>query len=177
MLGELPDACGPSSPRCCRSWAARPARRRRHHGQPQLFEALLTLLDQLGREQPFALVLEDIHWADRSTRAFLVFLARSLWAERVLVIATYRSDELHRRHPLRPLLASSSATRAPAGSSSRGSSRDELGACGRPPRRRRRRRLLERLYARSEGNPLSPRSCWPRGSTGAAGCRARCATR
>ena len=48
------------------------------HGQPQLFEALLTLLDQLGREQPFALVLEDIHWADRSTRAFLVFLARSL---------------------------------------------------------------------------------------------------
>ena len=64
-----------------------------------------TLLDQLGREQPFALVLEDIHWADRSTRAFLVFLARSLWTERVLVIATYRSDELHRRHPLRPLLA------------------------------------------------------------------------
>ena len=63
------------------------------HGQPQLFEALLTLLDQLGREQPFALVLEDIHWADRSTRAFLVFLARSLWTERVLVIATYRSDE------------------------------------------------------------------------------------
>ena len=51
------------------------------------------------------LVLEDIHWADRSTRAFLVFLARNLWTERVLVVATYRSDELHRRHPLRPLLA------------------------------------------------------------------------
>ena len=50
-------------------------------------------------------MLEDIHWADRSTRAFLVFLGRSLWTERVLVIATYRSDELHRRHPLRPLLA------------------------------------------------------------------------
>ena len=74
-------------------------------GQPRLFEALLTLLEHLGREQPFALVLEDIHWADRSTRAFLVFLGRSLWTERVLVVATYRSDELHRRHPLRPLLA------------------------------------------------------------------------
>src|SRR5262245_17699853 len=31
-------------------------------GQPRLFEALLALLDLLGREQPFALVLEDIHW-------------------------------------------------------------------------------------------------------------------
>ena len=84
---------------------ARAEREATTQGQPRLFEALLTLLDLLGREQPFALVLEDIHWADRSTRAFLVFLARSLWTERVLVIATYRSDELHRRHPLRPLLA------------------------------------------------------------------------
>src|SRR5215207_3884264 len=81
------------------------AEREATQGQPRLFEALLTLLDLLGREQPFALVLEDIHWADRSTRAFLVFLARSLWTERVLVVATYPSDELHRRHPLRPLLA------------------------------------------------------------------------
>ena len=84
---------------------ARAEREATTQGQPRLFEALLTLLDLLGREQPFALVLEDIHWADRSTRAFLVFLARSLWTERVLVVATYRSDELHRRHPLRPLLA------------------------------------------------------------------------
>ena len=51
------------------------------------------------------LVLEDLHWADRSTRAFLAFLARNLCRERVLVVATYRIDELHRRHPLRPLLA------------------------------------------------------------------------
>src|SRR4051812_20204303 len=125
------------------------------HGQPRLFEALLTLLDQLGREQPFALVLEDIHWADRSTRAFLVFLARSLWTERVLVIATYRSDELHRRHPLRPLLAELERdTRSRRIELSR-LSREELsdllvdilgGAAD--------AELLERLYARSEGNPL-----------------------
>ena len=125
------------------------------HGQPQLFEALLTLLDQLGREQPFALVLEDIHWADRSTRAFLVFLARSLWAERVLVIATYRSDELHRRHPLRPLLAELERdTRSRRIELSR-LSRDELGdlladVLGGAPDAE----LLERLYSRSEGNPL-----------------------
>ena len=124
-------------------------------GQPRLFEALLTLLDQLGREQPFALVLEDIHWADRSTRAFLTFLGRSLWTERVLVIATYRSDELHRRHPLRPLLAELERdTRARRIELTR-LTRDELGELladilGGPPDDE----LVERLYARSEGNPL-----------------------
>ena len=124
-------------------------------GQPRLFEALLTLLDHLGREQPFALVLEDIHWADRSTRAFLVFLGRSLWTERVLVIATYRSDELHRRHPLRPLLAELERdTRARRIELMR-LTRDELAdllddVLGGPPDAE----LLERLYTRSEGNPL-----------------------
>src|SRR4051794_28900127 len=125
------------------------------HGQPRLFEALLTLLDQLGREQPFALVLEDIHWADRSTRAFLVFLARSLWTERVLVIATYRSDELHRRHPLRPLLAELERDTRSRRIELARLSRDELGdlladVLGSAPDAE----LLERLYSRSEGNPL-----------------------
>ena len=124
-------------------------------GQPRLFEALLTLLEHLGREQPFALVLEDIHWADRSTRAFLVFLGRSLWTERVLVIATYRSDELHRRHPLRPLLAELERdTRARRIELTR-LTRDELAdlledILGGPPDAD----LVERLYTRSEGNPL-----------------------
>jgi ATP/maltotriose-dependent transcriptional regulator MalT len=124
-------------------------------GQGRLFEALLSLLERLGREQPLALVLEDIHWADRSTRAFLVFLARSLWSERVLVVATYRSDELHRRHPLRPLLAELERdTRARRIELSR-LTRDELAdlladILGGPPDDE----LVERLYSRSEGNPL-----------------------
>jgi DNA-binding CsgD family transcriptional regulator len=124
-------------------------------GQPRLFEALLTLLDLLGREQPFALVLEDIHWADRSTRAFLVFLARSLWTERVLVVATYRSDELHRRHPLRPLLAELERDPRARRIELARLTRDELADLladilgGAPDDE-----LVERLYARSEGNPL-----------------------
>src|SRR6185436_407445 len=73
--------------------------------QGQLFEALLALLDRLGAEAPVVLALEDLHWADPSTRAFVAFLAHSLCRERVLVIGTYRLDEMHRRHPLRPLLA------------------------------------------------------------------------
>jgi predicted ATPase len=51
------------------------------------------------------LVVEDLHWADRSTRDLLAFLVRNLRHGRLLLVQTYRSDELHRRHPLRPFLA------------------------------------------------------------------------
>lgn len=74
-------------------------------GQLRLFEALLELLHLLSERQPVVLVIEDMHWADSSTRAFIAFLARSLGHEPILLLMTYRSDELHRRHPLRPLLA------------------------------------------------------------------------
>jgi DNA-binding CsgD family transcriptional regulator len=73
--------------------------------QLRLFEAVLELLDLLGETQPAVLILEDMHWADRSTRTFVAFLARSLREERVMMLLTYRSDELHRRHALRPLLS------------------------------------------------------------------------
>ena len=72
--------------------------------QLRLFEALLELLDVIGERQPLVLILEDVHWADRSTRTFVAFLARSLRDERLLVVLSYRTDEVHRRHPLRPLL-------------------------------------------------------------------------
>ena len=51
------------------------------------------------------LAIEDFHWADGGTRDFITFLVRSAREERVCLVVTYRSDELHRRHPLRPLLA------------------------------------------------------------------------
>src|SRR6187200_822162 len=73
--------------------------------QTRLFEGFLILLERLGSQLPVTVVVEDVHWADRSTRDLLAFIARRLRAERVLVIVTYRSDELHRRHPLRPWLA------------------------------------------------------------------------
>lgn len=48
--------------------------------------------------------MEDVHWADQSTRDLLAFLAHSLGAARALLVATYRSDELTRQHPLRAAL-------------------------------------------------------------------------
>jgi DNA-binding NarL/FixJ family response regulator len=73
--------------------------------QSRLFEVLLSLLGRLDDAGPLVLVIEDLHWADRSTRDFLSFLFRAVRRERLVVVATYRSDELHRRHPLRPFLA------------------------------------------------------------------------
>jgi DNA-binding CsgD family transcriptional regulator/tetratricopeptide (TPR) repeat protein len=61
--------------------------------QARLFELLLGLLGRLGEQAPVVLVVEDVHWADRSTRDLLAFLVRNLRRERVLVVVTYRSDE------------------------------------------------------------------------------------
>jgi DNA-binding CsgD family transcriptional regulator len=70
----------------------------------RLFDAVIAALGGLARERPLTLVIEDIHWADGSTRDLIRFLVRNLRDERLLMVATYRSDDLHRRHPLMPLL-------------------------------------------------------------------------
>ena len=72
--------------------------------QVELFGGIQSLLVRLSELAPLLLVVEDIHWADRSTRDLLSFLVRTIRSGRVALIASYRSDELHRRHPLRPLL-------------------------------------------------------------------------
>jgi ATP/maltotriose-dependent transcriptional regulator MalT len=71
----------------------------------QLFETVTMLLERASENGPLAVIIEDIHWADESTRHVLRFLARALTDAPVMIIATYRSDELTRRHPLRPFLA------------------------------------------------------------------------
>jgi DNA-binding CsgD family transcriptional regulator len=71
----------------------------------RLFELLLTLAEALAEQLPLVLVVEDVHWADRSTRDLLGFMVRNLRHCAVLLAVTFRSDELHRIHPLRPLLA------------------------------------------------------------------------
>src|SRR5580704_3548175 len=71
----------------------------------QLLEMVLGLLTRLSMTRPVLFGIEDLHWADQSTLDLTAFLVRSLREARVLVLATYRSYELQRRHPLRPLLA------------------------------------------------------------------------
>ena len=66
-----------------------------------LFEAVHALLVRAGERAPVLLVVEDAHWADRSTRDLLGFLFRRDFGGRVQMVLTYRADDLHRRHPLR----------------------------------------------------------------------------
>jgi class 3 adenylate cyclase/tetratricopeptide (TPR) repeat protein len=69
----------------------------------RLFEAIVSLLEAPAAERGLVLVIEDVHWADESSRELLDHLARRL-KRRAMILATYRSDELHRRHPLLPLV-------------------------------------------------------------------------
>ncbi|MFJ9806992.1 AAA family ATPase [Streptomyces sp. NPDC101158] len=71
----------------------------------RLFELTVRLLERVAADRTVVLVLEDLHWADASTRHLLAYLFRTLHRGRIVVVATYRADDIHRRHPLRPLLA------------------------------------------------------------------------
>ena len=73
--------------------------------QARLFERLLAVLAALAADQPLVVVLEDLHWADRSTRDLLAYWVRNLRSSPVLLVGTYRTDELHSDHPLLPMLA------------------------------------------------------------------------
>ncbi len=70
-----------------------------------LFASVHTLLEVAAETAPVLLVIEDTHWADQSTRDLLSFLLSRPFVGPVAVVASYRSDDLHRRHPLRRQVA------------------------------------------------------------------------
>ena len=59
-----------------------------------LFEEVLTVLGHLGAAEPVLLVLEDLQWADESTLDLVAYLSHAIAAHRILLVATYRSDEV-----------------------------------------------------------------------------------
>lgn len=73
-------------------------------GKLRLFEGMISLFRDAAAEHGLLLVLEDLHWADASTRELLDYMTRRLSHTRMLILATYRSDELDRKHPLLPLV-------------------------------------------------------------------------
>ena len=62
--------------------------------QLRVFERTLGLLTERAGAAPVLLVLEDLHWADTSTLDLVVFLAHNLHDRQVLLLATYRADDL-----------------------------------------------------------------------------------
>ncbi|PJJ55153.1 helix-turn-helix transcriptional regulator [Compostimonas suwonensis] len=67
----------------------------------RLFEAVAAVLENVSRERPIVVVVEDLHWSDQATLALLRFLVRVVEDARVLLVVTFRSDDLGRGHPLR----------------------------------------------------------------------------
>ena len=71
----------------------------------RLCELVVAVFKRLAQRAPLVLVVEDLHWADATTRTLFSALARVGRLRPLLLVGTFRSDELHRRHPLRPVLA------------------------------------------------------------------------
>jgi len=123
--------------------------------QGRLFELLLGVLQRLALSGPVVLVVEDLHWSDRSTRDLLAFLVRNVRDMGVVLIMTYRSDELHRRHPLLQFLAelerSGRVERLELGRFDRRELAAQLRGIAGPDLEP---GLVESIHVRSDGNPF-----------------------
>jgi len=120
-----------------------------------LFDRVSGLLARLAAEQPLVVVLEDLHWADRSTRDLIDFLVRAARTARVLLVCTYRTDELHRGHPLRGFVAeldrARGVERLDLGRLDRDGTAEILASVyGAEPGQR----AIDKVHQRAQGNPF-----------------------
>jgi tetratricopeptide (TPR) repeat protein len=122
--------------------------------QLQLFDSIGALLVRLSEGAPVLVVLEDLHWADRSTRDLFAFLMRTLHG-RIALIGSYRSDGLGRRHPLSSLLAEfirqPNVKRLELAPFGRADVAEHLAAVS---GKRLPGAAVDQIFARSEGNPF-----------------------
>jgi len=82
-LVEILPVGGPESP-------SEPEQEKRH-----LFQALTQVLRHMAANQPLLLVIEDIHWSDEASLEFLLFFARRIVTQPILLLLTCRSEEIH----------------------------------------------------------------------------------
>ena len=123
--------------------------------QNRLFELTLALIDRLAAERPLVLVLEDLHWSDPASSDLLVFLVRALRRGRVVLIGTFRTDDLAGGDALLVRLAEltrrPNVTRIELRPLDLDQQREMLAAMlGKPPEPR----VVRRIHERSEGNPF-----------------------
>ncbi|MGN6867721.1 MAG: helix-turn-helix transcriptional regulator [Solirubrobacteraceae bacterium] len=122
-------------------------------GNARVLELVFGVIQRLAVDRPLMLVLEDLHWADRSTLDLVALLVRALRAARVLLVISFRSDELQRGHPLRSLVTGWERVRSVRRIELQRFTREEVASQleaildERPPRA-----MLDLLYERSEGN-------------------------
>ena len=122
-------------------------------GTARMLELAVGVIERIAEDRPLMFVIEDLHWADRSTLDLVALLVRALRAGRVLVVVSFRTDELHRSHPLRPLVTGwervRTVHRIELERFGRADVERQLAAIlGTPPSAR----LVDLVHERSEGN-------------------------
>lgn len=98
----------------------------RDGGVGRLHETVAVLLEAFSKDQPVVVAIEDIHWADGATLSLLAFLVRVLTGDRVMILLTFRSEDVPRGHPLRGFLAELDRTRRVARHTVERLSRDDV---------------------------------------------------
>jgi class 3 adenylate cyclase len=78
----------------------------------ELFDAIAALLGRIAADRPLVLVLEDLQWANAPTVQLMRYVLQQLTTTRVLVVATFRGDEIDTVHPLHRLLAEAHGRRS-----------------------------------------------------------------
>ncbi len=112
----------------------------------RIFAAMIEELERPGKA--VVLVIEDMHWADDATLDLLKYLGRRIGRTRAMLIATYRTDEIHARHPLQVsigLLPGDTVRRLPLLALSEGAIGELAQTLG---------RSAAGLYAATGGNPF-----------------------
>ncbi len=133
----------------------------REEEKRQLFHAVWHLFRHLSATQPLLLVIEDLHWSDDLSLEFLLYMARQVFDHRVLLILTYRDDEVHQTLPgfLSKLAREPNFTRIDLPRLTR----DEVGSMlaaiaqgvhGPESRAEVSAPLTDRIYSLTEGNPF-----------------------
>lgn len=152
VVGRTAPDIGPLLPELGQAGAAADSPIERH----RIARSFTELLQAIAQQAPLLLVLEDLHWGDEASIALLQHLARAIEQHSVVVLGTYRSDEVHRRHPLSGLVADLTRARlaVPVPLDLLGTHQtDELvrATLGGAPIER---EVLDAIYSRSEGNPF-----------------------
>jgi tetratricopeptide (TPR) repeat protein len=121
----------------------------------RLFDAVASFLRRAARETSLVMILDDLHWADRSSLLLLEHVARVLAESRVLLVGTYRDVEVSRHHPLSDTLAELIRQPVTSRLALHGLSEAEVARCiaavsGTEPAPE----VVAAVHSQSEGNPF-----------------------
>ncbi len=122
--------------------------------QLRLFDAVATSLEKLAAPHPLFIIFEDLHWAGLSTLALIEFLARRAAHTPLLLVVTYRDEEVQRTHPLRALLRRLQSEKLVHPLALRRLDAHAVRALAEDAQLPDAAEMAQRLHATSEGNPL-----------------------